>query len=505
MIAVKNQIKDLHATLSTTWNVKMFVDLSSITSSPEAIYQLFHKCYQPVFEPNDRLVFYTSRSISQELLMHLYRASDLIDISNFFILLCTPEDISNDIVSVAKTHSVVSVPFQTLVVPSLLDTDKLSDQYTLPDTMCPLPWMHLEIRHDGVISPCCVFQGSVGNINNEKLQNAFDNQSMRSLREGFLKGKKHPGCNLCWSKESQGLTSDRTYHSRLLKKELLTKFLSNPTIKSLDIKPGNTCNFKCRICGPQSSSMYANERNQFLKINSVATENWIDHDEYADQLINLLPNLKNIDMYGGEPFLIKKFNSILKTAIDKNYASGIRLHYNTNGSIYPENLIEHWKHFRHIDIQISIDNIGQRFELERGGSWPDVENNIKKLLTLNLPNATIGIMPSISIMNVFYIGELLDWAESLGLTVNPIYVSYPEEFSIKNLTKHAKEIITKKYQNHSWPEMKHILATIESTPNNNGINFINKIQYFDSIRKENFSKSHSEIANAMGYVYNKNL
>jgi radical SAM protein with 4Fe4S-binding SPASM domain len=505
MLPVKNHIKDLHATLSTTWNVKMFVDLSSITLSPEAIYQLFHKCYQPVFEPNDRLVFYTSRSISQELLMHLYRASNLIDISNFFILLCTPQDISNNAVSVAKTHFTDSVPFQTLVVPSLPDTNELSDQYTLPDTMCPLPWMHLEIKHNGVIRPCCVFQGSVGNINNEKLQNAFNNQSMRSLREEFLKGKKHPGCNSCWSNESQGLTSNRTYHAQLLKTELLTKFLSNPKITSLDIKPGNTCNFKCRICGPNSSSLHANERNQFLKINSLSVENWIDNDEYVGQLIDLLPNLKNIDMYGGEPFLIKKFNSILKTAIDKNYASGIRLHYNTNGSIYPQHLIEYWKHFQHIDIQISVDNIGQRFELERGGLWTDVENNIKKLLALNLPNATIGIMPAISIMNVFYIGELLNWAKSLGLPVYPIYVSDPAEFSIKNLTKHAKEVITKKYQNHSWPEMKNILATIESTPDNNGINFINKTQYFDSIRKENFSKSHPEIANAMGYVYNKNL
>jgi MoaA/NifB/PqqE/SkfB family radical SAM enzyme len=502
---MKNHIKDLHDTLSTTQNVKLFVDLSSITGSPQALYQLLHKHYQQVFEPSDRLVFYTSHPIPCELLTHLYRATNLIDISNCFILLCTPQNVLNDVIDTAKIYSTDSVPFDTLIVPSLHDTRELLDQYTLPDTICPLPWMHLEIKHDGLISPCCVFQGVVGNINNEKIQDVFNNQSMASIREDFLKGKKHPGCNLCWNKENQGLTSDRTYHVRLLKSELLTKFLSEPTITSLDIKPGKTCNFKCRICGPQASSLHVSERDQFLKINSVPTENWIDNDDYINQLINLLPNLKNIDMYGGEPFLIKKFNLILKTAIDKNYAGGIRLHYNTNGSIYPQNLIEHWKHFQHIDIQVSIDNIGQRFELERGGSWHDVENNIKKMLALDLPSVNISIMPAISIMNVFYIGELLEWAKSLELPVNPIYVSYPEEFSIKNLTKNAKEILTNKYKNHSWPEIKNILSTINSTPDSSGLEFIKKTQYFDSIRKENFSNSHPEIANAMGYVYNKNL
>ena len=114
-------------------------------------------------------------------------------------------------------------------------------------------------------------------------------------------------------------------------------------------------------------------------------------------------------------------------------------------------------------------------------------------------------MPAINIMNVFYIDELLNWAKSLNLKVNPIYVHSPTEFSIKSLTKSAKEILTTKYQNYDWPEIRNILDSINSYPDNNGKEFVDKTRYFDNIRNENFSKTHPEIAKAMGYVYNNNL
>ena len=421
----------LYNMVSSQWNVKTFVDLGTMTISPQAIYQTLEKNYQPVFDSNDRIIFYTSHILTTELLEHLYQATKLIDISNFFILVCTKYDSSVIVADCAKIYSIDGQPFQTLTVPDLPTTELLLTDYVLPDTVCPLPWMHLEITHKGSIRPCCVFQGNIGNINDQPLTQIFNNQIINNIREDFLKGKKPQGCQTCWDNESRGLTSNRKYHVGLLKKDLLVNFLSNSTITSLDLKPSNTCNFKCRICGPDSSSLHVAEQNRFLKIHSPPADNWIDQNKHINQLMHLLPNLKNIDMYGGEPFLIKKFDLLLKTAVDQGHASHIRLHYNTNGSIYPQNIIEHWKHFQHVDIQISIDNIGSRFDLERGGSWHLVEDNIKKMLALNLSNLEISVMPAINIMNIFYIDELLDWATSLNLKVNPLYVHFPKEFSIK--------------------------------------------------------------------------
>ena len=203
-------------------------------------------------------------------------------------------------------------------------------------------------------------------------------------------------------------------------------------------------------------------------------------------------------MYGGEPFLIKPLTQLLQQAVDQKQSQHIRLHYNSNGSVYPTHLIEHWKQFKHIDIHFSIDNVGKRFELERGGRWDQVKSNISKLVELDLPNLKISIMPTVSIMNILYLDELVEWANELRLPVTLNYLNWPAEFSIKNLTLSAKKLILKKFQDHPWPEMSNILTTITSSPDSDGIKFVERTKHFDRIRKQNFLDTHPEIAHAMG-------
>ena len=210
-------------------------------------------------------------------------------------------------------------------------------------------------------------------------------------------------------------------------------------------------------------------------------------------------------MYGGEPFLIKPLLRLAKSAVDQGSAKNIRLHYNSNGSIYPEKFVDYWKKFKHVDIHFSIDNIGTRFELERGGSWHQVDSNIKRLVDLKLPNIKIHIMPAISIMNIFYIDELLQWADKLSLPVNPLYVTKPTGFDLRHLTADARALIIDKFQNHQWPEMKNILNYIKSVPASDGREFTKLCKHFDHLRNQNFADSHPEVAKVMGYVYNKTL
>ena len=488
-------INQLKQNLSNLYRLKCFVDLAELTASPTSIYKQIDSCHQTVFDHDDRLIFYTSEIISDQLLRHLYQATGLIDVSNYFVLLCSPHQI--------KQPANVD-PFQTLQV-LLEPTKRLQDNFVVPNTLCPMPWRNVEVSSSGEVRPCCVYVDSVDHVRHSSLSHAFNNTKFQTLRQDLLSGKRPSGCSKCWENEQNGLTSNRHYHMSMLKKELLTTDLDNPSIKSMDLKPGNTCNFKCRICNPASSSLYAQEAklNKIISINSF---NWAESDSKTiNEIVTLLPTLTNIDMYGGEPFLIKPLAHMVKQAVEQDCAANIRLHYNSNGSIYPKDLIGHWKKFKHVDIQFSIDNVGCRFELERGGSWQQIESNIKKLINLDLPNVTIGIMPAISIMNIFYLDEVLQWAHKLGLPVNPQYVTVPSGFALKNLTADAKKLIVEKFQNHTWPEMNNILKHIESTPDSDGEEFLKLCEHFDQLRNQNFSISHSTIANAMGYVYNNNI
>jgi sulfatase maturation enzyme AslB (radical SAM superfamily) len=289
------------------------------------------------------------------------------------------------------------------------------------------------------------------------------------------------------------------HNIKRLKKQFLSKKLSQPTLTTLDLKFNNTCNFKCRICGSGSSSLFALEEHKFRGIPLVIQDNWSESESFMNQVIYHLSNISNIDMFGGEPFLIKKFKKVLKLAVEKEYSKNIRLHYNSNGSVWPEHFLPSWPEFKLVDIHFSIDAIGRQFEIQRGGVWSEVEDNILRLKELALPNLRISLMPTISIMNVYYIDEVYNWAVKHGF---PLFVSQARGsgFELCGLTKEAKQAIINKFKNHPWIEMQNIVKTIQTMPDSDGQAFRNKISHFDRIRKENFSESHPEIAKFMKYL-----
>jgi len=229
---------------------------------------------------------------------------------------------------------------------------------------------------------------------------------------------------------------------------------------------------------------------------------WTDDDTitFFDDLEHALPDLENIDMTGGETFLVKKIDKIVHTAVKSGHSSHIRLHYNSNGSIFPNNQAKLWNKFKQVDLALSIDNTGEQFELERGGIWLDVENNIKKFLELNLPNLNIYIMPTVNIQNVFYMPELLEWATSLKLNTTFNYLEAPMAFNIDYLTTECKQLVVEKYKRYSHPELDAIAIRIENSKGSDGIMFVNEVTRLDGIRSQSFQKTHPEVAKAMGYV-----
>jgi radical SAM protein with 4Fe4S-binding SPASM domain len=495
---MNTDIQQLHDQLKEKYSIKAFVDLGDICVRPGALMEQLDLVYQDAFEETDRIVFYTGKDIPESLLKHLYSTTNFLDISNYFVLVCAPANNKSDVAACCEKYSSDPVPFQFLSV-ELNETAELVDRFSLPDTICAIPWSNLEIRSDGTITPCCMSTDiSLGNIQTDSLESAFNSAAATQLRQDLSNGIKSKNCSSCWKVEDQGLTSIRLHNKKRLKKSFLLKSIERPEINTLDIKFNNICNFKCRICGSGSSSLFAYEEHKFKGIPLNSQPNWGESDKFLKQLDLHIDCLDNIDMYGGEPFLMKKFAVTLKSAVDKGVAKNIRLHYNSNGSVWPKEFLKYWPHFKLVDIHFSIDDIGQRFELERGGNWDEVEKNIISLKNLNLPNLKIQIMPTISIMNIYYIDELYNWAQKHNF---PIFVSHVrgKGFELENLTYEARDLIIEKYKNHPWDEMKKIVESISDAPLGNPNRFIESTKWFDTVREENFSTSHPEIAKAMKY------
>jgi MoaA/NifB/PqqE/SkfB family radical SAM enzyme len=501
---MKTPVTDLISQLKESYTVKSITDLSEISLHPGALLNLLEPLWQSVYEPNDRIVFYTANTIPEGLLKHLYETANFLDISNYFILICATDDSRQLISDTCQKYSADPCPFQFLSI-NLEPTKTLSNKFFIPDTVCAVPWASLQIENSGNISSCCLISGSAGHIVDTTLDQAFYGKTISNLRQQFLNGEKPAACNSCWKVEDQGLTSIRNHNTKRLKKKFLTELIDRPTITSLDIKFNNTCNFKCRICGPSSSSLFALEEHQHKNIPLVPQYKWSESDQFLDQIVKLLPQLTNIDMYGGEPFLIKKFSTILKAAVEKDYAKNIRLHYNSNGSIWPDLFLPYWAKFKLVDIHFSIDAVGKQFELQRGGKWTDVEKNILSLKDLDLPNLNISIMPTVTIMNVYYLDDVYRWATQHGFQLFANPARSKKGFELSSLTYSAKQLLIEKFKNHPWQEIQKILKIIDQIPDSDGKLFCESVKWFDSVRNENFANSHPEIATAMGYVYNKNI
>lgn len=497
-------ITELSQFLNSKYSVKAMIDLSDLSQTPWAAYRFFYKLYQTEFADLDRIVLYTSQEIPDSLIQHLYEMSEAVDISNFFVLICTTTDISQRLKTLAKDKTLWG-SFQNFNS-TLEKTKFFEDCYSLPNTICAIPWMHAEIKHDGAITPCCQSEGiKLGNIIDTSLDDAFHSPTMKNLRSQFLAGEKPKACNDCWQRESRKLSSVRTHNITRLRKDFFLEYLEQPKITTLDLKFNNTCNFKCRICNPNNSSLIATEHKKFFNLNISPQSNWSESKNFLDQMVKMLPKITNIDMFGGEPFLIKKFANVLRAAVEQGHAKNIRLHYNSNGSVWPAEFIPYWPHFREVDIHFSIDAIGSRFELQRGGTWTDIEKNILQIKNLNFSNMVLNLMPTISILSVYYMDEVYDWAKKHNFDLFVSNLVEPLEFNLNNLTKRAQDLIIDKFQSHPWLEMQNVVNFLKKMPASDGSTFIEKIKSIDIIREENFANSHQEIAEAMGYVYNKTV
>jgi len=224
----------------------------------------------------------------------------------------------------------------------------------------------------------------------------------------------------------------------------------------------------------------------------------------------LLPNIKYFEFTGGEPWMIQEHFDLLQYAVDQGHSRNIDIHYNTNGTQSPDHE-EIWKHFGRVDIAFSIDNVGDRFEYERfGASWTTVNETIDRTHAMKAstcPNITTQLCFTINIQNVYYLDELLAWADTKNFgSVHFNMLHSPEVMNIQNMTPRAQELVLTKLKNTQWAnshyqqEIDNVIKFIELGAGNEGVEFRRRMKETDAYRHQDFRDTHPEIAEAMGYA-----
>ena len=377
--------------------------------------------------------------------------------------------------------------------------------------MCQLPWTGIEIGTAGEYRPCCLYKNQIADYNamTHSIKEVMNSKEMQLLRADFKANKRPAGCESCWKEEAAGKKSKRVLtweKSPTLGEMHIKKDQVSP--RYLEIRLGNICNLKCRICGPDSSSQWANEniknipnsKQENLDINERSR--WPRKDNKAfDDIEHLLENVRYIQITGGEPLLIQEQFDILQKCIDLGVAHKIDVHYNTNGTVYPEKALkEIWPHFKRIELAFSIDDVRERFEYQRHpAKWSEVNENIKKISDANLPNTSIQICTTLNFFNAYYLDEMAHAVDEW----NPDYwhincLHEPIQYDVQRLQPHHKQLIVDKLSTCQArkSDIQTAINYIKAGPVNNSDRLLKithqSIQQIDNVRNESYQQVFSE-------------
>lgn len=397
------------------------------------------------------------------------------------------------------------------------------------DKFCVLPWISIEASPLGTVRPCCLADDEIVDDNRNKFHLSRANfaeiqnsNNMQQLRQQFLAGEQPQTCRKCWNEERSGRTSKRMHTLNRLKHLNITGPWTTDAkpLMFLDLKLGNICNLKCRICGSWSSSQFATEEindlpdnpeekkkspaYQMLRAGAWPKEN----EKFWNEIDQSLEEIRYIEFTGGEPFMIQQHFDMLQGIVDRGIAHQVEIHYNTNGTIFPSRGPDIWQHFKTVEIAFSIDDLGARFEYQRSNAvWSEVLENLQRFQQLRqrMPNVTLQCCSTVNVFNVRYIDELARWIDQQNFDF--VYWNMMHDawyFSIATLPDKAKAAITSHLAAAEIPEkfqieFDKILNFMNNGASTNGNIMKMQMKTLDRRREQRLSDVEPELAQIIDY------
>jgi sulfatase maturation enzyme AslB (radical SAM superfamily) len=352
------------------------------------------------------------------------------------------------------------------------------------DVFCNIPWTEVHINADGTYHTCgsqpnpmsLTLKGQVYNVCNMSIEDWINSDYQCSARKNKVKGISEPLCGQCYAEDAMGSSSKRvkenlksgisdlnfvedyknSFDRKYFDLSEQNNGLSDMEPYSFHMSLGNECNLACRMCGPTASSRIAVNELRAGTYNGPARMNWTTNQEAWDNVVGFICStkiLKFVHIIGGEPLMNPKFEEL----VDRLIAAGktdIYFGFTTNGTIINEPLLEKLQAFRHVDIGVSIETIGELNDAIRDGSATEtVLNNIDTYLKYRSESHVyVTVRPVPSALSVHTIDELYRWCIDRQLDVLTNMLTFPEYQQIKNLPDAVKQRLLKQYSQWEYSE-----------------------------------------------------
>lgn len=381
------------------------------------------------------------------------------------------------------------------------------------DTWCVNPYLHLAIEPSGEMIPCCVnvkhYRTDSGSktFAEESILNFWNSKDRKELINQLENGIKAKGCKNCWQEEAAGKESKRIRDNREWA-HINLKEVQTPV--SMYLALGNLCNLKCRICHGDRSSVFADEETKISWVNKALLNVFHnqttgrksfspDNEKFWDEILPLLSNVKRLDFSGGEPLYVKNHWKIIKHVVGNNLSKDQVLHYNTNGTIFPEQYINLLNTFKSVDFCISIDAIDKKFEyIRHPANFAEVNANIDKFVAARdtAPNVwSLQSTMSVSIFSIWDIAETYEYCRDKTLMMYMNFVH--DDRSIKFMPRGLKDAIIERLLKHTskyldWIQNRDIIIAYLNNSKYNAIQwklFWREVKQRDAYRKESFAET----------------
>jgi len=315
-------------------------------------------------------------------------------------------------------------------------------------TFCAMPFVSTMVNSDGKYRYCCIAEGGpdtvdlknngkVLHVTNSSIEETYNSDSIRDIRKKMIAGEEVPACTKCQLQSKIGrqsyqdmMTNEWVWRLGPDKIDALVKEAAendgwiNDSPVYLDLRLGNLCNFRCRMCNPYNSSSIAKEHFDLWERDEKYKEiyqseyggnpthlkdqgTWFESDMLWDQVEALIPSLKKVYMTGGEPTLIENNYYFMEKCIEMG-RKDIVLFFNTNCSNLTDKFLNILSKFDKVSINASIDGFGKLNDYIRYPShWEKISGNFERLA--QLPNIDLGVSPVVQVYNIFDIDKLIDY------------------------------------------------------------------------------------------------
>lgn len=298
----------------------------------------------------------------------------------------------------------------------MIDKKQLKDS----KTFCMLPFMHIYGSAGGDMVPCCEAQEIALNNPGESALESWNNENYRELRRALANNERPERCNVCWHNEDSGIVSNRLQWENDNWEEFSDLISVNDDFSVnnkpiwVELKVSNFCNLKCIMCSTHSSY----KRTQDLDIIKKYTK-----DGYETRLLRptdlfaslnewpeLWDSVHTLQFTGGEPIINKEHYDLLE-GIPQHLKSKIRLRYASNLSYIrfkQYDLVKIWSEFKHVNIKVSMDGIGDVYNyIRQDGDWDTVYENMCVLNDIDGIDVAAGI--TVQAHNVYQMPEFYDF------------------------------------------------------------------------------------------------